>query len=108
MPVLDLHKTVPGFSRVSDPVSRMFRISMTRWPVLVASTLIHPVGAQPAHAQAQGGRDAAVTAAARALAVDGVKLAQADRCGEAIDKLQRAEQLHHSPIVLSRLGECLV
>ena len=52
--------------------------------------------------------DAAVTAAARALAIDGVKLAQADQCGEAIDKLERAEQLHHSPIVLAQLGECYV
>jgi hypothetical protein len=52
--------------------------------------------------------DDAVVAAARALAVEGVKLAQSDRCGEAIDKLARAEELHHAPIVLARLGECLV
>jgi hypothetical protein len=52
--------------------------------------------------------DAAVTAAARALAIEGVKLAQSDRCGEAIDKLERAEQLHHAPIVVARLGECYV
>lgn len=48
------------------------------------------------------------TAAARALAVDGLKLAQAGKCQEAIPKLERAEKLHHSPIVLSRLGECEV
>jgi hypothetical protein len=57
-----------------------------------------------AHAQ----DDAAETAAARALAVDGVKLAQADQCADAIDKLDRAEKLKHSPIVLRYLGECQI
>jgi len=47
-------------------------------------------------------------AAARTLAVDGLKLAQAGKCEEAIPKLDRAEKLHHSAIVLSRLGECQV
>ena len=51
---------------------------------------------------------AAETAAARTLAVDGLKLAQAGKCDEAIPKLERAEKLHHSAIVLSRLGECEV
>jgi len=51
---------------------------------------------------------AAETAAARTLAVDGLKLAQANKCDEAIPKLERAEKLHHSAIVLSRLGECEV
>ncbi len=48
------------------------------------------------------------TAAARTLAVEGLKLAQAGKCDDAIPKLERAEKLHHSPIVLSRLGECQV
>jgi len=47
-------------------------------------------------------------AAARTLAVDGLKLAQAGKCDEAIPKLERSEKLHHSAIVLSRLGECQV
>ncbi|MEO8903238.1 MAG: hypothetical protein ABI488_13970 [Polyangiaceae bacterium] len=51
---------------------------------------------------------AAETAAARTLAVDGLKLAQAGKCEEAIPKLERSEKLHHSAIVLSRLGECEV
>ena len=51
---------------------------------------------------------AAETAAARSLAVDGLKLAQAGKCEEAIPKLERAEKLHHSAIVLSHLGECQV
>jgi hypothetical protein len=52
--------------------------------------------------------DAAETAAARALAVDGLKLADAGKCADAIEKLQRAEKLHHAPIVLGRLGECQI
>jgi hypothetical protein len=59
-------------------------------------------------AHADGDPDAAETAAARTLAVDGVKLALADRCDEALDKLDRAEKLKHSPIVLRHLGECQV
>jgi hypothetical protein len=51
---------------------------------------------------------AAETAAARALAVDGLKLAQANNCAEAVPKLERAEKLYHSAVVASRLGECYV
>jgi hypothetical protein len=51
---------------------------------------------------------AAETAAARSLAVDGLKLAQAGNCVEAVPKLERAEKLYHSPVVASRLGECYV
>jgi len=47
-------------------------------------------------------------AAARSLAVDGLKLAQAGKCEEAVPKLERSEKLHHSAIVLSHLGECNV
>lgn len=51
---------------------------------------------------------AAETAAARALAVDGLKLAQANNCAEAVPKLERAEKLYHSTVVSIRLGECYV
>jgi hypothetical protein len=51
---------------------------------------------------------AAETAAARTLAVDGLKLASIGKCDQAIPKLERAEKLHHSAIVLSHLGECQV
>jgi hypothetical protein len=37
-----------------------------------------------------------------------VKLAQADKCSEAVDKLERSKKLKHSSIVLSHLGECQV
>jgi hypothetical protein len=51
---------------------------------------------------------AAETAAARSLAVDGLKLAQSGNCAEAVPKLERAEKLYHAPVVASRLGECYV
>jgi len=51
---------------------------------------------------------AAETAAARALAVEGLKLAQANNCADAVPKLERAEKLYHSAVVAGRLGECYV
>ncbi|MGC4095232.1 MAG: hypothetical protein QM756_46385 [Polyangiaceae bacterium] len=65
-------------------------------------------GVLPAVARAEEDPSAAETAAARALAVDGLKLAKAGQCREAVEKLERAEKLRHSPIVLARLGECYV
>ena len=47
-------------------------------------------------------------AAARTLGIQGVQLADAGKCPEAIEKLQRAESLHHAPTILDRLGECQV
>jgi len=57
---------------------------------------------------AQDDTSATETAAARSLAIEGLKLAQAGNCSEAVDKLERSEKLRHSPIVLGKLGECLV
>lgn len=62
----------------------------------------------PATASAQEPPSAEETAAARSLALEGIKLADAGRCEEAIEKLARAEKLHHAPVVLGRLGECQV
>jgi hypothetical protein len=62
----------------------------------------------PGAARAEGDSEAAETAAARTLAVDGVKLAQADKCDEAVDKLERAQKLKHSAIVLGHLGQCQI
>jgi len=59
-------------------------------------------------ARAQDDSGSVDTAAARSLAVDGMKLADAGKCSDAIDKLARAEKLHHAPIVLGRLGECQI
>jgi hypothetical protein len=47
-------------------------------------------------------------AAARTLGVQGIQLADAGNCAEAIDKLERAEALYHAPTILGRLGECQV
>jgi len=47
-------------------------------------------------------------AAARSLGIQGVQLADAGKCPEAIEKLERAEALHHAPTILGRLGECQV
>lgn len=59
---------------------------------------------------AWAGDDASATetAAARSLAVEGLKLAQANNCAEAVPKLERAEKLYHSTFVAVRLGECYV
>lgn len=59
-------------------------------------------------ASAQDDSSAAETAAARSLALEGIKLADAGRCEDAIEKLERAERLHHAPVVLGRLGECQI
>jgi hypothetical protein len=78
-----------------------------RAPLVPALVVLLQLGG-PAVARAEGDADAAETAAARALAIEGVKLAQADQCSEAVDKLERAEKLKHSPIILRHLGECQV
>lgn len=60
----------------------------------------------PAAARAEEESRSADVAAARELAIEGLKLADAGQCAQAIDRLSRAEKLHHAPIVLGRLGEC--
>jgi hypothetical protein len=52
------------------------------------------------------GDEAANTATARALGTEGVVLADEGRCPEAIEKLSRAEALHHAPTTAVRLAEC--
>jgi hypothetical protein len=47
-------------------------------------------------------------AAARALGIQGVQLADDGKCAEAIPPLERAEALYHAPSILGRLGECQV
>jgi hypothetical protein len=61
----------------------------------------------PARASAQNDQ-AENVAAARALGIEGVQLAEAGKCTEAIEKLTRAESLYHAPTILGRLGECQV
>ncbi len=64
--------------------------------------------AVPNVARADEEPSAADVAAARALGQEGVKLADAGNCAEAIDKLSRAEKIFHAPTTLARLGECQV
>jgi len=67
--------------------------------VLVALGTVVPAAAQD---QAEN------VAAARSLGIQGVQLAEAGNCKEAIEKLSRAESLYHAPTILGRLGECQV
>jgi hypothetical protein len=59
-------------------------------------------------AQAGGDDSSANRAAARELGIQGVLLAEKGKCGDAIEKLERAEKLFHAPTTLERLGECKV
>lgn len=60
------------------------------------------------NAAAQDEPNAADVSAARGLGQEGVKLADAGNCEEAIEKLTRAEKLFHAPTTLAKLGECQV
>jgi hypothetical protein len=71
-------------------------------PALLAAGLL---ATSAAHAQEPAAAD---TAAARELGIQGVQLADAGKCDEAVEKLQRSEALFHAPTVLTRLGECQV
>ncbi len=52
--------------------------------------------------------DPTTVAAARTIGLEGLQLAEAGKCKEAVEKLDRAEKLHHAPTTLGRLGECNV
>lgn len=72
-----------------------------RRTLLTCSAIVTIAIALPARAD-----EAANTATARALGIEGVTLADAGKCRDAIEKLERAEQLHHAPTTATRLGEC--
>jgi hypothetical protein len=74
-------------------------------PTLGLYCAVAQLYSQPSRAE---DASAAETAAARSLAVEGLKLAQANNCADAMPKLERAEKLYHSAVVASRLGECYV
>lgn len=78
-----------------------------RW-VLRAAAAALAASLPMAAALAQEEPSAEETAAARALALEGIRLADAGRCEEAIERLARAERLRHAPVVLGRLGECQI
>ncbi|HSO37146.1 MAG TPA: hypothetical protein VLT33_31690 [Labilithrix sp.] len=74
---------------------------MTRSLLLALPLATATLVATPARAD-----DAANTATARALGIEGVTLADGGKCREAIEKLERAEKLHHAPTTATRLAEC--
>lgn len=76
---------------------------MTKKTCLLLSTASALALATTAPARAD---EAANTATARALGIEGVALANSGKCGDAIEKLARAEELHHAPTTATRLGEC--
>ncbi len=75
-------------------------IVFLRRPWLLACTLV----VTPAWAQ----ESAADLAMARELGTEGLRLAESGNCAAAVEKLSRAEKLHHAPTTLGRLGECEV
>lgn len=70
--------------------------------LLTLAAHARPAAAQESQDQAEN------IAAARSLGIEGVQLAQAGKCDQAIEKLSRAESLYHAPTILDRLGECQV
>jgi uncharacterized protein YfiM (DUF2279 family) len=78
------------------------RLGLQLWAAVIVCLYAAPT------ARAQDQNDPAVIATARELAVSGVKAAQEGRCSEAVPELERAEKLHHSQIVLTRLGDCYI
>lgn len=62
----------------------------------------------PRPALAQQEPSAAEVSAARALFLEGLKLADTGRCADAVEKFERAERLHHALTIAARLGECQV
>ncbi|MEO8900327.1 MAG: hypothetical protein ABI488_01875 [Polyangiaceae bacterium] len=83
-------------------VSNRLRSQRYALGMLCASLVVSVAGISHAEDAAEN------VAAARTLGIQGVQLADAGKCPEAIDKLQRAESLHHAPTILGRLGECQV
>ncbi len=80
------------------------RIRPGTWSSMALVTSLVATLAGPALAQ----DDAGDIAAARKLGGEGVTLADAGNCQDALDKLARSEKMHHAVSVLERLGECQI
>ena len=78
-----------------------------RFSGALAVTLVTALGVS-GRAAAEDTNQAENTAAARSLGIEGVQLAEAGKCDQAIEKLSRAESLYHAPTILDRLGECQI
>jgi hypothetical protein len=98
---LDIEHTL-----VASPRSR------TRRAATLCALAFGAAAFTPASAHAQGQAPATPSpediASARALGIEGVRLADAGDCVSAVPKLQAAENLYHAPSTLERLGECEV
>lgn len=92
---------------IAEQYGRRRASQKIRWVLRGAAVALAASLPMPA-ALAQAEPSAEETAAARALALEGIKLADAGRCEDAIERLARAERLHHAPVVLGRLGECQI
>lgn len=89
------------------PCNHLGRVGLAeRFAALGLISTLTLTTALPAFAQEQP--QAENVAAARALGLQGIKLADAGDCKGAIEKLSRAEALYHAPSILGRLGECQV
>jgi hypothetical protein len=76
--------------------------ALPRTLILVAGMSALGFAARTVHAQAS----AADTSLARQLGNEGLDLAASGDCTRAVEKLSRAEGLHHAPTTLTVLGEC--
>jgi hypothetical protein len=74
----------------------------------LAVALVAFSGAPRFAAAQESSSQAENVAAARSLGIEGVQLAEAGKCDQAIEKLSRAEALYHAPTILDRLGECQI
>jgi hypothetical protein len=85
---------------------RLFAGRVARASALAAGVASMAPAARAQQAPVAAG--ASELATARALGIEGVKLADANNCAQAVSKLERAERIHHAPTTLGRLGECHV
>jgi hypothetical protein len=91
--------TISVLTRSLGSKQRVLALGMA---ALVAASLVTPAALAQDQPQAEN------VAAARALGMQGIKMADAGDCRGAIEKLSRAEALYHAPSILGRLGECQV
>lgn len=76
---------------------------MRPWALAVLTLTLATLALSAPAARAQSAEN---IAAARALGKQGVTLARAGKCTEALDPLRRAEELYHAPTILVELGYC--
>ncbi len=92
-------------SRVTALFMKFLRPTLTTFAALSVAAIC---SCNLAWAQASEDATAEEKAAARELAIQGVQLAQAGKCAQAIDPLNRAEQLFHAPTILAWIGDCQI